>query len=125
LKFPLTVNWKIHDVPTLEIPSFNPVTMITAPAHTLSLTLDILITECTLDKYNSRGMYITHFDVKMERGEIPAQKIPLPFPLQPGSLNIVAVGISYTITKKGNTQILLAEQWLPAGIVDACFMSEP
>ncbi len=121
LKLQLDVNWLEPGGPMLEIPAMNPTRDIIAPAHTVSVTLQIETASCRLSDGAITGTCSKTIIIPYKTMMLPAQNIMLPIAPSPIALVVIAASLRYVVGSKRGSAIVNRSSWMPAGIVDAVY----
>jgi hypothetical protein len=121
-KVPLTVNKQMGDVLQLHIPAFIPKEKIAAPAWTNRIECTIAAASCNLKNSLTNGNSLQAFTIPYNDTLVPAQNIQLPVPLPAGSLVIVAVSLTYFVSKKRRQVPTGNIAFMPSGIVAAMYV---
>ena len=121
-KVPVTVNKQTGDVLQLHIPAFIPKEKIAAPAWTNRVECTIAAASCTLKNSLTNGNSVHAFSIPYNDLEIPAQNIQLPVPMPAGSLVVVAVSLTYIVSKKRKLVPTDNIAFMPSGIVAAMYV---
>lgn len=121
-KVPLTVNKQIGDVLQLHIPAFIPKEKISAPAWTNRIEGTIVAASCNLKNSLSNGNSVQAFSIPYNNTWVPVQNIQLPVPMPVGSLVIVAVSLTYIVSKKRRQVPTDNIAFRPSGIVGAMYV---
>jgi hypothetical protein len=118
-KIPVSVKWKKGVGATLNIPAFVPKKVISAPAHTRFVRLQLAITGCDLKSYLNTGSYFTSLNIPYNNGEIAEQKIVLPLEIKAGSITVVAAVLVNGLKRETELLSGAGEQWNPACVIEA------
>src|SRR5690242_570130 len=100
-KVELTVNQQKPNILKLHIPGFVPKEKIAAPAWTKRVECTVAAASCILKAKTANGNSIHAFSIPYDNLEIPAQDIQLLVPMPTGSLVVMAVSLTYYVSKKG------------------------
>lgn len=118
LKVKPIVEWKSNKVIVL-IPTFIPTDLINAPANTKMVHLAVCMAGCSFSDSDQAWNAETTIDIPYTNQELPLQEIELPFRKEGQSMTIVAIGVTYTILKKGKSIRSDDKKWLPCAVVGA------
>jgi hypothetical protein len=100
---------------TIQLPAFNVMQKIVAPAFTKKINIKITGVGIDLKNphvYNSSNVATI---IEYNNTHIPAQQIKFPITINKGSLLLLLISLEYTTDKKIITDV----RWLPASIVKA------
>ena len=120
-KVALTVT-KEAGILQLHIPAFIPTEKMAAPAWTKHVECTVAAASCNLKDSTGNGNSVHGFTIPYNDTEHPAQTLQLPVAMPPGSLVVVAVSLTYYITKKGKQMATDNVAFMPAGIVEAMYV---
>ena len=121
-KVPLTVNKQMGDVLQLHIPAFIPKEKIAAPAWTNGIECTIAAASCNLKNSLTNGNSVQAFTIPYNDTLVPAQNIQLPVRMPAGSLVVVAVSLTYFVSKKRRQVATDNIAFMPSGIVAAMYV---
>jgi hypothetical protein len=121
-KVPLTVNKQAGDVLQLHIPAFIPKEKIAAPAWTNRVECTIAAASCDLKNSLGNGNSIHAFTIPYNDTPVPGQNIQLTIPMPAGSLVLVAVSLTYFVSKKSKQVATDNIAFIPSGIVAAMYV---
>lgn len=124
-KVDLTVIENNDGISELCIPAFIPATTLSAPAGTVSVTCNIATAGFTRATGLATGGFSTAIHFDYNETELPAQVIPLPVLMPPGSVIVTAVSIEYNAIKYGRVEKMKNKAFMPAAIVSAAYKQEP
>src|SRR5690242_13364661 len=99
-KVSLTVNQQIGEMLHLHIPAFIPKEKIAAPAWTSRADCTVVAASCNLNTI-ANGNCVQTFSIPYDAEPVPAQDIPLHIATPAGSLVVIAVSLTYFVSKKG------------------------
>ncbi len=122
LKLSLQTEWQQQGKTVLTIPAMIPTTAIAAPAHTLSVDLQLIIGSCRLADQCIIDTQAASVSLAYTAAPVPAQQLSIPFAQAPGCLCVVAAALKYHLQGKYGIAIENRLEWLPAGIVSAVVM---
>jgi len=117
LRVSLETDWSQPGRVILTIPALNPVKHIPAPAHTQQVHWRIAVSGSSITRPIITGAQSIVIDMPYEATLLPAQRIALPFTVQPDTLNVLMVSLQYTAEKKRGPLLIKAQEWWPADIV--------
>lgn len=120
-KVPLTVT-KEAGVLQLPIPAFIPTEKMAAPAWTKTVECTVAAASCSLKGGIPDGNSLHAFTILYNDTEMAAQIIPLPIAMPRGSLVVVAVSLTYFVTKKGKPTATGNVAFMPSGVVAAMYV---
>lgn len=118
----LTVNKQAADVLQLHLPAFIPKEKIAAPAWTNRVECTIGAASCDLKNGVGKGNSIQAFTIPYDDWLVPEQNIQLPVPMPAGSLVVVAVSLTYFVSKKRNLVPTENIAFMPSGMVAAMYV---
>jgi hypothetical protein len=121
-KVSLTVNKQAGDVLQLHIPAFIPKEKIAAPAWTNRVECIIAAASCDLKNSVGNGNSLHAITIPYNDTPLPVQNIELPVPMPAGSLVVVAVSLTYFVSKKSKQVATDNIAFMPAGIVAAMYV---
>jgi hypothetical protein len=121
-KVSLAVNKQITGILQLQIPAFIPKEKIAAPAWTKYIDCTIVAASCTLKNSLTNGNSIHAFSIPFNDTKMPAQNIQLPVAMPAGSLVVVAVSLTYFVSKKGKQVPTENSAFMPSGVVAAIYV---
>lgn len=110
------IDWSSADHVVIDIPSFNPVADITAPANTVNVTLQLSVTASSVNGEYVEGSN-TSINIDYKQAVIPAQQVQLMFRASQGSIYLVVAALKYTVNRKGIKETVLEEKWLPVSVL--------
>ena len=121
-KVELTVNQQKPNILKLHIPAFIPKEKIAAPAWTKRVECTVAAASCILKEKTANGSSIHAFSIPYDNLEIPAQDIQLLVPMPTGSLVVMAVSLTYYVSKKGKQVPTEQVAFMPSGVVEAMYV---
>jgi hypothetical protein len=116
------VNKQAGDVLQLHIPAFIPKEKIAAPARTNRVECTIAAASCNLKNSVGNGNSIYAFTIPYNNTPLPAQNIELPVPMPAGSVVVVAVSLTYFVSKKSKQVATDNIAFMPSAIVAAMYV---
>ena len=121
LRLSLDVQWTQQGNAVINIPALNPVKDIVAPAHTVSVTMQLAAASCRLADGAIADEWNDAIEISYEPHTIPSQELVLPFDLEPGCLAVVAVSLKYKVKHRGKIGFSNAPAWMPGGVISAVY----
>jgi hypothetical protein len=106
----------------LHIPAFIPKEKIAAPAWTNRVDCTVVTASCTLKNSLTNGNSVHAFSIPFNNTKMPTQNIQLPVAMPAGSLVVVAVALTYFVSKKGKHVPTDQVAFMPSGIVAAMYV---
>ena len=112
------VEWSKTGVLEIRVPALTPIEDIDAPARTRAVYWKIAAASCTVRNPSQIGYLAgTNFEMPYQNKPIVARQIEFAFPLKPGELAVVAIGLEYQVENKGRISKMADPRWLPLNIV--------
>jgi len=121
LRLSLDVQWQQQGNAVINIPSLNPIKDIVAPAHSVSVTMQLAAACCRLADGAVTGEWSDAVEIPYDSNNIPAQEMVFPFDLKPGCLAVVAVSLKYNVKHKGKIGFSNSPAWMPGSIINAVY----
>ena len=113
-------NKQAGDVLQLHIPAFIPKEKIAAPAWTKRVECIIAAASCDLRNGVGNGKSIHAFTIPYNDTPLPVQNIELPVSMPAGSLIVVAVSLTYFVSKKSKQVATDNIGFMPWGLWRRC-----
>jgi hypothetical protein len=107
----------------INIPAFTPEESVQAPAHTVSVTCKIIVAVLETRRGFSPGSSSYEWVMDYNSPKLPAQTISMNLPAAKGSLVVMGLSLAYQVIKNGEVQDNMNKAFMPAGIVDAMYIS--
>jgi hypothetical protein len=118
IKFPVEVDWSQPGMVQVKIPAFNPVKDLAIKAGTINLVWKLAVTGVTTGEYPyAVNGSQTKFTIPYNNEDVPERTESLPYNLEPGTINIVAIALHLYYDQMGTRQ--KQKTWEPAGLVGA------
>jgi hypothetical protein len=130
--YTVTERWKVALVVSrnvvgnlqLAVPTFIPSKNISAPAGTVSVNCTIAAGGFGRATGIATGGYSTSLHFEYNDTEIPAQTVPLPVPMPPGTVIVTGIYLQYNMIKNGQEVAINKQAFMPADLVSAMFVGE-
>src|SRR5258706_2986304 len=106
---------------SLNIPAFIPANIIYAPAWTETIECRIGAVSCSLVNALLRGEFQPRIHFPRHKNEVAAQQIPLPVPIETGTIVLVVLSMIYTIKKNGESLEKKEPAFRPADVIGAIY----
>ena len=121
-KVSLSVNQPGGDVLELLIPAFIPKEKISAPAWTNRVECTVVAASCSLQNIVTNAKDTHSFSIRYNEEPIAAQNIRFTVDMRAGSLVVVAVSLTYFVSKNRGQVPTDKIAFMPSGIVAAMYV---
>jgi hypothetical protein len=122
IKFPIEVDWSKPGNVQLKFPAFNPQNDIAGKAGTTHIIWKIAVAGITTAEYpQPLRNALAEFRTPYTKDELQENIISLPYKVEPGTINVVALSLHFCFDEHETRQ--KQKTWEPAGLVGACWES--
>jgi hypothetical protein len=120
IKFPIEVDWSLPGHVQVNFPAFNPAKDLAAKAGTTHIIWKIAVAGVTTAEYPQPVRNApAEFRTACKNVELAENIVSLPYTLEPGTINIVAIALHLCFDEHGTRQ--KDKTWEPAGLVGAYY----
>jgi hypothetical protein len=122
IRFQVQVDWSVAGTVSIKFPSFNPLEKLGRKAGTTHLRWKIAVAGVTTD-FVPRAINgcQTTFTTAYRDTDLPGKTVEIPYTRQPGSINIVALSLSFCFDNRETRQKL--KTWEPEGLISAHYQA--
>lgn len=99
-KLSFTVTQPVANLVQLHIPAFIPTAVISAPAYTTSVELNITAASCWLTDALALGRFTVTLSIPYDDRMVDAQVLSFPVSTEAGALIVTAASLSYELTNQ-------------------------
>jgi len=114
---PLKLKTNTEEQLVLQVSAFVPKEKISAPGHTKTVNVHIIVATYGMNSCLMVGSFQTALSIAYNNDTISAQSYTTPYALPQQSITIALVALQYTAGRKGEEKIVRNLQWLPCGIM--------
>jgi hypothetical protein len=123
LKVNVSVSVNAANNLVVTIPGIVPVNDINAPAHTISVIMQVQAAVCSMQNDDYTNSANKSFNLLYNSYLMPPQQIEFPIQIESRCLALVIISLAYIITKTSGPVAVKDKRWLPAGVAGGIWVS--